>query len=131
MLVVGSESIRLKSSSMSALYVNSSKRSGEGVHLLAWVNEKTGDEVKGDAVTGYGLNIPLVARGEDRAAERAGEEGGGRWRGGEEGKFLAAILESACLYPTIYENRAPELSGDENGELVTSSCVPHNPSNQK
>lgn len=64
-------------------------------------------------------------------AERAGEEGGGRWGGGEEGKFLAAILESACLYPTIYEDRVLDPTGDENGELVTSSCVPHNPSNQE
>lgn len=73
--------------------------------LLAQVNEKGGDELEGEAVTGYDFNVPLV-RGKDRTAEMAGEEVGERRGDGEKrARFLAVMLALISPKPSIYEHR--------------------------
>jgi hypothetical protein len=41
------------------VYSKVSKRSGDGEDVV-WVNENTGEELKGEEVTGYETNDPLV-----------------------------------------------------------------------
>jgi hypothetical protein len=61
------------------VYSKVSKRSGDGEDAV-WVNENTGEELKGEEVTGYETNDPL-ARGVVRSVERVGE-GRSEVRGG-------------------------------------------------
>ena len=64
-------SILRKSSSISSAYVKSSNRSGDAEDPR-WVDDNAGEELKGEAVTGYEGNDP-VARGDERTADRGGE----------------------------------------------------------
>jgi hypothetical protein len=81
-----------------------SKRSGEGEDA-AWVNENVGEELNGEAVTGYEANDPL-ARGVVRNVEGVGE-GRRVVRGGGETRirFLAAIPLVSHRLLAIYAHR--------------------------
>jgi len=121
---------------MSSLYLNSSKRSGESEDPRS-VHDIAGEESKGEEVTGYEGNDPLE-RGDERTAERGGEEGrrevrdGGEVReawGGETNFCLFAAMVPFTSHPPHYLCSSRALHLLNSGQHVKppgNSCSPRN-----